>query len=201
MKKYSDLFSSYGVITALKDVDITKYDEIFGSEYDNSLLDDYINFSNGNFILTKAVEKVVGDNATAENAVKQIARFIWLKCYAGWKSVLKTLAVDYNLAYSETETTERTRETANSSSDTNTDNSKIFAFDSENAVNDSLNDSARSVDSNGNEKETATHSRNGYNFGASLFEMLKEYRNEQIENTFCDIVKNDIISMLCYNIY
>lgn len=201
MKSYSDLFGSYGVITAMKDVDSAKYDELFGSEYDNELLDDYINFSNGNFILTKAVEKVFADNTSVENAVKQIAKFIWLKCYASWKAVLKTLAVDYNLAHSEKETTERTRETANTSNDTNTDNGKIFAFDSDNAVNDSLNDSTRSIDSNGNEKETITHSRNGYDFGNNLFGMLKDYRNEQIENVFCDVVKNDITSMLCYNIY
>lgn len=201
MKTYDDLFGSYGIITALKDVDEAKYNEVFGNGYDNRLLDDYINFSNGNFILTRAVEKVADGNATAENAVKQIARFVWLKCYSSWRAVLKTLAVDYNLAHSEKETTERTRETTSTSNDTNTDSGKVFAFDSENAVDDSLTDSTRNIDSNGNEKETVTHSRDGYDFGASLFSMLKEYRNEQIENVFCDVVKNDIISMLCYNIY
>lgn len=199
MKSYNDLFSNAGVVTALKSVDTTKFNEVFGESYDTELLDDFILFSNGNYICTKETENLFANDS--ENALSKIAKMIWLKFYQGWKATLKTLAVDYDVAYSETETTDRNKDTTNNIDETKTDTNKVFAYNSETASDSALNDITSNTDGKGNEKENVTKIKSGYNYGLSLMDILAKYRNEQVENTFCDIVKNDIIGFLCYNIY
>lgn len=199
MKSYNNLFSENGIVTALKNVDATKFNEVFGESYDNELLDNYILFSNGNYICTKETENLFTyDN---ENALNKIAKMIWLKFYSSWIAILKTLAVDYDVAYSETETTERNKDTTSNVDETTTDTNKVFAYNSETASDNTLDDTTRNTDGNNNEKENVTKTKSGYNYGLSLMDILAKYRNEQVENTFCDIVKNDIIGFLCYNIY
>lgn len=199
MKSYNNLFSENGIVTALKNVDATKFNEVFGESYDNELLDNYLLFSNGNYICTKETENLFTyDN---ENALNKIAKMIWLKFYSSWKAILKTLAVDYDVAYSETETTERNKDTTSNVDETTTDTNKVFAYNSETASDNTLDDTTRNTDGNGNEKENVTKTKSGYNYGLSLMDILAKYRNEQVENTFCDIVKNDIIGFLCYNVY
>lgn len=197
MKTYNDLFADNGIITALKKVDADKYNEIFGDEYDNDLLDDYICFCNGDYLCTEKTQNIIEKDKTND----KVAKMIWLGFFAKWKATLKTLAVDFDISYSDTDITERVKDTTSNVDETSTDNNKIYAYNSETASNDTMSDNVRNTDGKGNETEKITHTTNGYDYGVSLYDIVNQYRNNQTENIFCDVVKNDIIGFLCYNIY
>lgn len=192
---YINLFETTDVILALKDADNAKFNEIFGENYDYNTLDGYIKFTRGEYpCADKTIEYFT------KNGIEQIAKWLWLKYYESWKSVLKSLAVSYENADTENETLERTQNIRSTSITTGTEKNKVFAYDSETASDDTLNDSTN--DSNGTNEltEKTTRNKNGYNYGSSLFDLIKKYNDFQIENTFVDIVAKDIIIFLCYTI-
>lgn len=198
MKTYSELFGDNGIIKALKKVDPTKYNEIFGEEYDADTLDGYITFSNGEYNVIRCIENELENNA---DNIDNIARYLWLKYYSSWKSVLKSLEVGYNDSYKETTTAERNKKNESTLNDTTTDTNKVFAYNSETASNDTMSDNTHTSDGTGNESETTSTIKSGYNYGSSLFDLLSRYKDFQIENNFISVVKDDIIAFVCYDIY
>ena len=198
MKTYNEIFSNNGIIKALKKVDPTKYNEIFGEEYDADTLDGYIMFSNGEYNVIRCIENELENN---DDNIDNIARYLWLKYYSSWKSVLKSLEVGYNDSYKETTTAERNKKNESTLNDTTTDTNKVFAYNSETASNDTMSDNTHTSDGTGNESETTSTIKSGYNYGSSLFTLLNRYKDFQIENNFTSIVKDDIIAFVCYDIY
>ena len=192
---YNNLFKNTDVISALKNADVAKFNEIFGESYDYSTLDGYIKFTMGEYQCTDATIEVFNTDG-----IGTIAKWLWLKYYNSWKSVLKTLAVSYENADSENETVEHKQNAHSSSVSNSTDTNKVFAYDSETASDNTLNDTTN--DSNGTNEltEKTTRNKNGYNYGTSLFDLIKKYNDFQIENTFVDIIAKDIIIFLCYTI-
>lgn len=192
---YRELFKNTNVINSLKIADSAKYNDIFGVDYDDVTLDGYIKFIMGDYEC--ATETIETFN---ETVMSEISMWLWLKYYNSWKSVLKTLAVSYENADTENETVERTQNAHSTSVSTSTDTNKVFAYDSETASDNTLNDNTN--DSNGTNEltEKTTRNKTGYNYGSSLFDLIKKYNNFQIENTFVDIVAKDIIMFLCYTI-
>lgn len=192
---YSSLFSKTDVISALKDADVAKFNEIFGENYQYQTLDGYIKFTMGEYQCTDEAIEVFNTEG-----INQIANWLWLKYYGSWKSLLKSLAVSYENADSENETVEHTQNVQSTSVSNSTETNKVFAYDSETASNDTLNDNTN--DSNGTNALTENTKRNttGYHYGVSLFDLIKKYNNFQIENTFVDIIAKDIIMFLCYTI-
>ena len=192
---YINLFETTDVILALKNADSAKFNEIFGENYDTNTLDGYIKFTMGEYQCTdKTIEYFT------KTGVENIVKWLWLKYYESWKSVLKSLAVSYENADIENETFERKQNIQTTSVSTETDKNKVFAYDSETASDNTLNDSTN--DSNGTNEltEKTTRNKNGYNYGSSLFDLIQKYKDFQIENTFVDIVAKDIIMFLCYTI-
>ncbi len=192
---YNNLFKNTDVISALKNADVVKFNEIFGESYDYSTLDGYIKFTMGEYNCVDATIEIFNTDG-----INTIANWLWLKYYNSWKSVLKTLAVSYENADSENETVEHTQNAHSTSVSNSTDTNKVFAYDSKTASDNTLNDTTN--DSNGTNEltEKTTRNKSGYNFGSSLFDLIKKYNNFQIENTFVDIVAKDIIMFLCYTI-
>ena len=192
---YNSLFSKTDVISALKDADITKFNEIFGKNYQCKILDGFIKFTMGEYNCTDATIEIFN---TA--GINTIANWLWLKYYDSWKSLLKSLAVSYENADTENETVERTQNIQSSSVTTGTDKNKVFAYDSETASDNTLNDSTNDSNGTNDLTEKTTRNKSGYNYGSSLFDLIKKYNDFQIENTFVDIVAKDIIMFLCYTI-
>lgn len=192
---YSSLFSETDVISALKDADVTKFNEIFGENYQYQTLDGYIKFTMGEYQCTDAAIEIFNTDG-----INQIANWLWLKYYGSWKSLLKSLAVSYENADTENETIERTQNIQSSSVTTGTDKNKVFAYDSETASDNTLNDSTNDSNGTNDLTEKTTRNKNGYNYGSSLFDLIKKYNDFQIENTFVDIVAKDIVMFLCYTI-
>lgn len=192
---YNSLFSKTDVILALKDADTAKFNEIFGENYQYQTLDGYIKFTMGENQCTDATIEVFN-----KDGIGQIASWLWLKYYNSWKSLLKSLAVSYENANTENETVERIQNIQSTSVSTVTDKNKVFAYDSETASDNTLNDSTN--DSNGTNElaEKTKRNKNGYNYGSSLFDLIKQYNDFQIENIFVDIIAKDIIIFLCYTI-
>jgi hypothetical protein len=192
---YNNLFENTDVILALKNADIAKFNEIFGESYEYKILDGYIKFTMGEYHCTdKTIEYFT------KKGIENIAKLLWLKYYENWKSVLKSLSVSYENADSENETIEHTQNVHSSSVSTSTENNKVFGYDSETASDNTLNDNTN--DSNGTNELTEKTIRNktGYNYGVSLFDLIKKYNDFKIENNFIDIVAKDIIIFLCYTI-
>lgn len=192
---YRELFKNTNVINALKVADSTKYNEIFGDDYDDVALDGFIKFTMGDYECSDETIKTFN-----ETVMSEISLWLWLKYYSSWKSVLKSIAVSYENADSENEIVEHTQNVQSTSVTTSTETNKVFGYDSETASNDTLNDNTN--DSNGTNAltEKTTRNKTGYNFGSSLFDLIKKYNDFQIENNFVDIVAKDIIMFLCYTI-
>lgn len=192
---YKELFKNTNVINSLKVADSTKYSEIFGTDYDDVALDGFIKFTMGDYECSDETIKTFNKTVMSELSI-----WLWLKYYNSWKSVLKTLSVSYENADSENETVEHSQNVQSTSVTTSTETNKVFAYDSETASNDTLNDNTN--DSNGTNvlSEKTTRNKTGYNYGSSLFDLIKKYNNFQIENTFVDIIAKDIIMFLCYTI-
>lgn len=192
---YNSLFSKTDVISALKNADVTKFNEIFGEKYNYQTLDGYIKFTMGEYQCTDAAIEVFNTDG-----IGQIASWLWIKYYDSWKSLLKSLAVSYENADTENETVEHTQNIQSSSVTTGIDKNKVFAYDSETASDNTLNDSTNDSTGTNDLTEKTTRNKSGYNYGSSLFDLIKKYNNFQIENTFVDIVAKDIIMFLCYTI-
>lgn len=192
---YNSLFSKTDVISALKNADVTKFNEIFGENYNYQTLDGYIKFTMGEYQCTDAAIEVFNTDG-----IGQIASWLWIKYYDSWKSLLKSLAVSYENADTENETVEHTQNIQSSSVTTGIDKNKVFAYDSETASDNTLNDSTNDSTGTNDLTEKTTRNKSGYNYGSSLFDLIKKYNNFQIENNFVDIVAKDIIMFLCYTI-
>lgn len=192
---YNSLFSKTDVISALKNADVTKFNEIFGENYNYQTLDGYIKFTMGEYQCTDAAIEVFNTDG-----IGQIASWLWIKYYDSWKSLLKSLAVSYENADTENETVEHTQNIQSSSVTTGIDKNKVFAYDSETASDNTLNDSTNDSTGTNDLTEKTTRNKSGYNYGSSLFDLIKKYNNFQIENIFVDIVAKDIIMFLCYTI-
>lgn len=192
---YRELFKNTNVIKSLKIADSTKYNDIFGADYDDVALDGYIKFIMGDYEC--AINTIETFNKTV---MSEISIWVWLKYYNSWKSVLKTLAVSYENADRENETVEHTQNIHSSSVSTSTDTNKVFAYDSETASDNTMNDTKNDNTGTNELTEKTTRNKTGYNYGSSLFDLIKKYNNFQIENTFVDIVAKDIIMFLCYTI-
>lgn len=192
---YRELFKNTNVINSLKVADSTKYNEIFGTDYDDVALDGFIKFTMGDYECSDETIETFN-----ETVMSEISLWLWLKYYSSWKSVLKGLAVSYENADSENETVEHTQNVQSSSVTTSTETNKVFAYDSETASNDTLNDNTNDINGTNALTEKTTRNKTGYNFGSSLFDLIKKYNDFQIENTFVDIVAKDIIMFLCYTI-
>lgn len=197
MKSYKEAFGDSGLVTAMKTADSEKYNEIFGTDYDSTLIDDYIVFQNGDYILYDSTEQIIAK----DNGTERLAKILWLKYFDRWKSSIDSLAQKYTDSYSETETTERNKDVENSSSNDSTDNSKVFAYDSETASNDSMNETNSTLDAKGNEKESITHKRSGFNYGGNLIDLMTKFNQFHLENIFADIVKDDIVNLICFQLY
>lgn len=192
---YKELFKNTNVINALKVADSAKYNDIFGADYDDVALDGFIKFTMGEYECSDETIKTFN-----ESVMSELSLWLWLKYYSSWKSLLKSLAVSYETAETENETVEHTQNIQSSSVTTGTDTNKVFAYDSETASDNTLNDSTNDSNGTNDLTEKTTRNKSGYNYGSSLFDLIKKYNNFQIENTFVDIVAKDIIMFLCYTI-
>lgn len=196
MTTYKETFENNGIISALKNADVEKYNEIFGALYDDTVLDSFIVFLNGNYIVTEECENLV-----KSNQLSLLAKMIWLRFYADWKTILKTLNADYAKSYENKIVSERNKENKTTVGNTSTETNKVYAYNSETASNDSLNDSVNNTDSNGTEQDSYTETKSGYNYGHSLMDIIEKYKTYEIENNFVQIVKDDIVNFTCYMLY
>lgn len=194
IKTYKETFTT-GLISTMKEVDDVKFNEIFGDDYDAELLDDFIVFNIGDCYVNNETYNLV-----SSNKIDTVAKFVWLRFYNDWKTLLKTLTIDYEKTYSETITRDTSRKTTENNTSNNTVNNKVFAYDSETASNDTLEDSTTDSTINNDNNENTTQIKSGYNYGNSLIDIIKKYYDYNIESNFIDVVISDIKSLTTYSI-
>lgn len=195
-KTYKEIFFDNGLIAKLKELDVSKYNEVFGVDYDAQLLDDYICFSNGNQIVSDEAQ-IMADN----NKLDSLAKIIWLKFFDVWKKTLNNLKIDYAEGFSQTETEDINSENSNTKSNNASVNNKISAWDSETPSNAESSESSDNSTDNGTNQTKRTKTISGYSYNDNLFNIVNQYKNFTVENIFCDVVKDDIISLVCLTIY
>lgn len=196
MATYKETFENNGIISALKVADVEKYNEIFGATYEDDILDNFILFMNGDYTVTEQCENLV-----KSNQLDLLAKMIWIRFYSDWKTILKTLNADYTKSYEDKTVSERNKVNKTTVDNTSTDTNKVYAYDSETASNDSLNDTVNNTDSNGTEKDSYTETKSGYSYGPSLMDIIEKYKNYDVENNFTQFVKDDIVRFTCYMLY
>lgn len=195
MRTYREVFKDKGIIKGLQSVDKNKFNEIFGQGYDVDLADDYINFIYGDRYVTDNVEIIINDN------INQFYRLIWLKSYTLWKHILIDLEYSLYKTYETTKENSKLNENKSSSNTVENTVNKVYAYNSEQASNDTMGDVTNDTTQENNSTETNKETASGFNYGISLFDAIKKYKDTQIENNFIDFVASDIINFTCYDIY
>lgn len=195
MRTYREVFKNKGIIKGLQSVDVNKFNEIFGVGYDVDLADDYINFIYGDRFVTDNVEIIINDN------INQFYRLIWLKSFTIWKHILIDLEYSLYKTYENTKENSKVNENKSSSNMIENTVNKVYAYNSENASNDTMGDVTNDTTQENNSTETNKETASGFNYGISLFDAIKKYKDTQIENNFIDFVASDIINFTCYDIY
>lgn len=195
LKMYKEDFIDKGLITAMKEVDETKYNEIFGEEYDNEILDDFILFNIGDCFVTQETDDLI-----QSNHIDKLAKFAWLRFYNDWKVLLKSLETDIKKSYVENIERNTDRNGSENIQGTSSNNNKIFAYDSETASNDSMEDSTNDNETTTASNEKTTEIRSGYNYGGSLMDLIQKYTDYSIDNNFTDCVISDIAKLTTYSI-
>lgn len=197
---YSEKFSGVnGIVRNLKSNDSEKFNAVFGESFNDSLLDDYINFMNGDFDLTIGTEIIVSKH---EDYAVFIASMIWLKFYDSWKRISDTLKITdnpietYSISRTETRKTENLENDVSSSDSVN----KVSAFNSEAFNNDNSQADNSTSEKNITGNETIEHSEKGNTSGKTASELKQTAISFERENIFIDIITSDIVSLLCRGI-
>ena len=188
---YSEKFSGdNGIVKNLKSNDSEKFNAVFGDTFNDSLLDDYINFMNGDFDLTVGTEIIVSKR---DDYADFIASMIWLKFYDSWKRISDTLKISdspietYSISRTETRKTENIENDVSSGDSVN----KVSAFNSEEFNNDSSQSDNSTSEKSVTGNETIEHSEKGNTSGKTADELKQTAINFGID--YYDV--NDFIKM------
>lgn len=195
MRTYREVFKNNGIIRGLLTVDVNKFNEIFGQGYDVDLADDFIMYMYGDRYVTDNAEIIINDN------INQFYRLIWLKSYTIWKHILIDLEYSLYKTYENNKENSKVNENRSTSNTIENNVNKVYAYNSEQASNNEMNDVTNNMTSDNNATETNTEKTSGFNYGISLFDAIKKYKDTQIENNFIDFVASDIVNFTCYDIY
>lgn len=195
MRTFREVFKNKGIIKGLQSVDVNKFNQIFGENYDVDLADDYITFLYGDRFVTDNTEIIINEN------INQLYRLIWLKSFTIWKHILIDLEYSLYKTYENTKENSKVNENKSSSNTIENTVNKVYAYNSEQATNDNMGDVTNDTTQENNSTETNKETASGFNYGISLFDAIKKYKDTQIENNFIDFVASDIINFTCYDIY
>ena len=199
--KWIDVFNDTGLVNAMKSVDETKTLALF----DNQDTIDTFDFMLNNELADKMVSPIVERPVTTDsvNGVNKVAKYILLKYYDNWKRIKDALLLQYDIEYDggSIKTVDITENNNGNVNENNQHKEQVNAFNETTAV-DSQNYTDTNAQTNNNDRtyhEEMINKANSVEFTHS--DVIAKEIKMRDENTYFDILKNDIEKELTLWIY
>ena len=199
--KWIDIFKDNGLVNVMKTVDETKTLTLF----DDTDTIETFDFMLNNELADKMVAPIVERPVTTDqiNGVNKVAKYVLLKYYDNWKRIKDALLLQYDIEYDggSIKTVDITENNNGNVNENNQHKEQVNAFNETSAV-----DSQNYTDTNA---QTDTHDRtyheemvnkaNSVEFTHS--DVVQKEIKMRNENTYFDILKNDIEKELTLWVY
>lgn len=199
--KWIDVFNDTGLVNAMKSVDETKTLALFDDLDTIETFDFMLNNELADKMVAPIVERPVTDGKV--NGVNKVAKYVLLKYYDNWKRIKDALLMRYDIEYDggSIKTVDITESNNGNVNENNQHKEQVNAFNETSAV-DSQNYTDTNAQTDNHERayhEEVINKANSVEFTHSdVIEKEIKMRNE---NTYFDILKNDIEKELTLWIY
>lgn len=199
--KWSDVFNDTGLVGTMKAVDETKTLDLFDNTDTIETFDFMLNSELADKMVAPIVERPV--TTDSENGVNKVAKYILLKYYDNWKRIKDALLMQYDIEYDggSIKTVDITENNNGNVNENNQHKEQVNAFNETTAV-DSQNYTDTNAQTDNHDRkyhEETVNKANSVEFTHSdVIEKEIKMRNE---NTYFDILKNDIEKELTLCVY
>ena len=199
--KWIDVFNDTGLVNAMKSVDETKTLALFDNTDTIDTFDFMLNNELADKMVAPIVERPVADDSV--NGVNKVAKYVLLKYYDNWKRIKDALLMEYDIEYDggSIKTVDITENNNGNVNENNQHKEQVNAFNETTAV-DSQNYTDTNAQTNNNDRtyhEEMINKANSVEFTHS--DVIAKEIKMRDENTYFDILKNDIEKELTLWIY
>lgn len=199
--KWIDIFKDNGLVNVMKSVDETKTLALF----DDTDTIETFDFMLNNELADKMVAPIVERPVTTDqiNGVNKVAKYVLLKYYDNWKRIKDALLLQYDIEYDggSIKTVDITENNNGNVNENNQHKEQVNAFNETTAV-DSQNYTDTNAQTNNNDRtyhEEMVNKANSVEFTHS--DVIAKEIKMRDENTYFDILKNDIEKELTLWVY
>ena len=199
--KWIDVFNENGLVSVMKTVDETKTLALFDDPDTIETFDFMLNNELADKMVSPIVERPVTTDSV--NGVNKVAKYILLKYYDNWKRIKDALLLQYDIEYDggSIKTVDITESNNGNVNENNQHKEQVNAFNETTAV-DSQNYTDTNAQTNNNDRtyhEEMINKANSVEFTHS--DVIAKEIKMRDENTYFDILKNDIEKELTLWIY
>lgn len=199
--KWIDIFKDNGLVNAMKTVDETKTLALF----DDTDTIETFDFMLNNELADKMVSPIVERPVTTEqeNGVNKVAKYVLLKYYDNWKRIKDALLLQYDIEYDggSIKTVDISETNNGNVNENNQHKEQVNAFNETTAV-DSQNYTDTNAQTDNHDRtyhEEMINKANSVEFTHS--DVIAKEIKMRDENTYFDILKNDIEKELTLWVY
>ena len=199
--KWIDVFKDNGLVNAMKTVDETKTLALFDDTDTIETFDFMLNNELADKMVAPIVERSV--ITESENGVNKVAKYILLKYYDNWKRIKDALLMQYDIEYDggSIKTVDIIENNNGNVNENNQHKEQVNAFNETNAV-DSQNYTDTNAQTDSHDRtyhEEMINKANSVEFTHS--DVVQKEIKMRNENTYFDILKNDIEKELTLWVY
>ena len=199
--KWIDVFKDNGLVSVMKTVDETKTLALFDDPDTIETFDFMLNNELADKMVSPIVERPVTTDSV--NGVNKVAKYVLLKYYDNWKRIKDALLLQYDIEYDggSIKTVDITESNNGNVNENNQHKEQVNAFNETTAV-DSQNYTDTNAQTNNNDRtyhEEMINKANSVEFTHS--DVIAKEIKMRDENTYFDILKNDIEKELTLWIY
>lgn len=199
--KWIDVFKNNGLVSVMKTVDETKTLALF----DNTDTIETFDFMLNNELADKMIAPIVEKPVIADpvNGINKVAKYVLLKYYDNWKRIKDALLLQYDIEYDggSIKTVDITENNNGNVNENNQHKEQVNAFNETTAV-DSQNYTDTNAQTDNHDRtyhEEMVNKANSVEFTHS--DVIAKEIKMRDENTYFDILKNDIEKELTLLIY
>lgn len=199
--KWTDVFNDTGLVSVMKTVDETKTLALFDDADTIETFDFMLNNELADKMVAPIVERPVNDDKV--NGINKVAKYVLLKFYDNWKRIKDALLLQYDIEYDggSIKTVDITENNNGNVNENNQHKEQVNAFNETTAV-DSQNYTDTNAQTNNNDRtyhEEMVNKANSVEFTHS--DVVEKEIKMRDENTYFDILKNDIEKELTLWVY
>lgn len=199
--KWIDVFKDNGLVSVMKTVDETKTLALFDSEDNIETFDFMLNSELADKMVAPIVERPVTFDSV--NGMNKVAKYILLKYYDSWKRIKDALLMIYDIEYDggSIKTVDISETNNGNVNENNQHKEQVNAFNETTAV-DSQNYTDTNAQTDNQERtyhEEVVNKANSVEFTHS--DVIAKEIKMRDENTYFDILKNDIEKELTLWVY